>query len=152
MMRVKINNFNFNQIAGGKLPGLFSRSFYEPVVAEQNEYLVGVNQTSGHESFFGEWYHHLGQSWLINTNGYNNHGNNKQVWYSNGKNMSIWVVYLCIIFESMNSIFALPGWRHKCILKKEGSIYRYWYCFLTITSIKAINCISHLFSFSFIPR
>ena len=30
------------------------------------------------------------------------------------------VVYLCIIFSSMNSIFALPGWRCKCILKKEG--------------------------------
>ena len=30
------------------------------------------------------------------------------------------VVYLCIIFVSMHSIFALPGWRHKCILKKDG--------------------------------
>ena len=30
------------------------------------------------------------------------------------------VVYLCIIFESMHSIFALPGWHHKFILKKEG--------------------------------
>ena len=30
------------------------------------------------------------------------------------------VVYLCIIFYSMHSIFALPGWRHECILKKQG--------------------------------
>ena len=30
------------------------------------------------------------------------------------------VVYLCIIFKSMHIIFALPGWRHACILKKEG--------------------------------
>ena len=30
------------------------------------------------------------------------------------------VVYMCFIFESMHSIFALPGWRHRCILKKEG--------------------------------
>ena len=29
------------------------------------------------------------------------------------------VVYLCIIFYSMHSIFALPGWRHKCILPCE---------------------------------
>ena len=29
-------------------------------------------------------------------------------------------VYLCIIFESMHSIFAPPGWRHERILKKEG--------------------------------
>ena len=34
-----------------------------------------------------------------------------------------WVVYLCIIFESMHIIFALPGWRHKCILRKEGGWY-----------------------------
>ena len=27
---------------------------------------------------------------------------------------------MCIIFESMHSIFALPGWHHECILKKEG--------------------------------
>ena len=26
------------------------------------------------------------------------------------------VVYMCIIFESMHSNFALPGWRHECIL------------------------------------
>ena len=32
------------------------------------------------------------------------------------------VVYLCIIFESMHSIFALPGWRHECILKKRGLV------------------------------
>ena len=32
------------------------------------------------------------------------------------------VVYLCIIFESMHTIFALPGWRHKCILKKRGLV------------------------------
>ena len=28
------------------------------------------------------------------------------------------VVYLCIIFVSMHSIFALPGWRHECSLKQ----------------------------------
>ena len=28
------------------------------------------------------------------------------------------VVYLCIIFFRMHSIFALPGWRHECILQK----------------------------------
>ena len=62
----KLLRKSHHQIAGGKkLPGLFSRSFYEPVVAEQNEYLVGVNQTSGHESFFRERYHDLGQIWLI---------------------------------------------------------------------------------------
>ena len=27
---------------------------------------------------------------------------------------------MCIIFESTHSIFALPGWHHKCTLKKEG--------------------------------
>ena len=27
------------------------------------------------------------------------------------------VVYLCIIFVCMHSIFALPGWRHECSLK-----------------------------------
>ena len=32
------------------------------------------------------------------------------------------VVYLCIIFESMQSIFSLPGWRHECILKQEGLV------------------------------
>ena len=30
------------------------------------------------------------------------------------------VIYLCIIFVNMHSIFTLPGWRHECILKKEG--------------------------------
>ena len=30
------------------------------------------------------------------------------------------VVYLCIIFKCMHSIFGLPGWRHACILKNEG--------------------------------
>ena len=30
------------------------------------------------------------------------------------------VGYLCIIFVSMHSIFALPGGCHECILKKEG--------------------------------
>ena len=40
---------------------------------------------------------------------------------SNGLVFQWWsVVYLCIIFESMHSIFALPGWRHECILRKEG--------------------------------
>ena len=37
------------------------------------------------------------------------------------------VVYMCIIFESMHSIFALPGWRHKCILKKRGLVISDWY-------------------------
>ena len=30
------------------------------------------------------------------------------------------VVYFCIIFKCMHSIFGIPGWRHTCILKKEG--------------------------------
>ena len=29
------------------------------------------------------------------------------------------VVYLCIKIYSMHRFFALPGWRHKCILRKE---------------------------------
>ena len=37
------------------------------------------------------------------------------------------VVYLCIIFESMHSIFALPGWHHKRILKKRGLVISDWY-------------------------
>ena len=43
------------------------------------------------------------------------------------------VVYLCIIFVCMHSIFALPGWHHKCSLKKErvshfGLVYvNKWY-------------------------
>ena len=37
------------------------------------------------------------------------------------------VVYLCIIFYSMHFIFALPGWRHKCILKRD----RFTTCFKT---------------------
>ena len=28
------------------------------------------------------------------------------------------VVYMCFIFYSMQQIFAFPGWRHACILKK----------------------------------
>ena len=27
---------------------------------------------------------------------------------------------MCIIFYSMHIIFALPGWHHKCIMRKEG--------------------------------
>ena len=34
------------------------------------------------------------------------------------------VVYLCILFYSMHSIFALPGWRYECILKKGVSHFR----------------------------
>ena len=29
------------------------------------------------------------------------------------------VVYMWFIFYSMHNIFALPGWRHECILKKD---------------------------------
>ena len=33
------------------------------------------------------------------------------------------VVYLCIIFYSIHSIFALPGWHHVSILRKRGVSY-----------------------------
>ena len=37
----------------------------------------------------------------------------KKKWYETSV-----VVYLCINFVSMQSIFALPGWRHECSVKK----------------------------------
>ena len=39
------------------------------------------------------------------------------------------VVYLCVIFFSMHSIFALPGWCHECILRKvfrTGILVKGW--------------------------
>ena len=43
--------------------------------------------------------------------------------------LSVWVVYLCIIFVSMHNNFALPGagWRRECILKKRGLVISDWY-------------------------